>query len=67
MPAKSKKQRKAMAIAEHNPEKLYARNKDMATMSKSQLHDYAKTKEKGLPTKIKKRTGGKRVPLKRNA
>jgi hypothetical protein len=55
MPAKSKKQRKMMAIAEHHPEKLYKRNKDASKMSKKQLHDYAKTKEKGLPKKKKKK------------
>ena len=41
MPAKSKKQRIAMAIAEHNPEKLYPRNKAMLKMSHQQLHDFA--------------------------
>jgi hypothetical protein len=51
MPAKSKKQRIAMAIAEHHPEELYARNKGLANMTKSQLHDFAATKEKGLPVK----------------
>lgn len=51
MPAKSKKQRMAMAIAEHQPEKLHAKNKGMLKMSKSQLDDFAKTKEKGLPIK----------------
>jgi len=55
MPAKSKKQRRMMAIAEHNPEQLYERNKGVAEMSKKQLHDFATTKEKGLPTKKKKR------------
>jgi len=38
-----------MAIAKHHPEMLYARNKGVAKMSKSQLHDFAKTKEKKLP------------------
>jgi hypothetical protein len=53
MPAKSKKQREAMAIAEHHPEKLYAKNRGMLKMSRGQLHDFAKTKEKGLPEKKK--------------
>lgn len=53
MPAESKKQRRAMAIAEHEPSKLYARNKGLASMSHKQLHDFAKTKEKGLPSKVK--------------
>jgi hypothetical protein len=53
MPAKSKKQRRLMAIAEHHPEILKGKNKGVAKMSKGQLHDFAKTKEKGLPTKVK--------------
>ena len=55
MPAKSKKQRRMMAIAEHAPEKLYKRNKGVAKMSKGQLHDFATTKEKRLPLKKKKK------------
>jgi len=51
MPAKSEAQRKAMAIAEHAPEKLYARNKSLKQMSHEQLHEFASTKEKGLPKK----------------
>jgi len=59
MPAKSQAQRKAMGIAEHHPEELYKRNKGMLSMSKSELHDYASTKEKGLPERRgkKKRKG----------
>jgi hypothetical protein len=49
MPAVSKAQRQAMAIAEHHPSKLLARNKGLLKMSKSQLHDFASTKEKKLP------------------
>lgn len=48
MPPKSKAQRRAMAIAEHDPSKLYGRNKAMLKMSKGQLHDFAAAKEKGL-------------------
>ena len=51
MPAKSRAQRIVMAIAEHHPEKLYARNKGLKKMSKSQLHDFASTPEKGLSKK----------------
>lgn len=54
MPAVSKKQRVAMAIAEHHPEKLYKRNKGMKKMSQEQLHDYASTPEKNLPKRAKK-------------
>jgi len=50
MPAKSDAQRKAMQIAEHEPGKLFERNKGLKQMSKGQLHDFASTKGK-LPTK----------------
>ena len=53
MPAKSKAQRIAMSIAEHHPEQLYARNAGLAKMTQSQLHDFAATKEKGLPQHVK--------------
>jgi hypothetical protein len=52
MPALSQRQRIAAAIAEHNPSKLYKRNKGMKKMSHKQLHDYASTK--GLSKKKKK-------------
>lgn len=42
-----------MAIAEHNPGKLYARNRGLLKMSHSQLHDFAATKRKGLPKRKK--------------
>jgi hypothetical protein len=54
MPSVSKKQQEVMAIAEHSPEKLYAKNRGLLKMTHSQLHDFASTKRKGLPTKIKK-------------
>jgi len=53
MPAESKAQRKAMAIAEHDPGALYPENQGLAKMSKGQLHDFASTKEKGLPQHTK--------------
>lgn len=56
MPAKSEKQRKAMAIAEHHPDELYKRNKGLKKMSKNQLHDFASTKESKLPKKAKKKS-----------
>lgn len=49
MPSVSQDQQIAMAIAEHNPSKLYARNQGLTKMSHSQLHDFAATKRKGLP------------------
>ena len=51
MPAVSVPQRRAMAIAEHHPEKLYKRNRSLLGMSKGQLHDFASTSESHL-TKI---------------
>lgn len=54
MPAESKAQRIATAIAEHHPEDLYERNKGLADMTHKQLHDFAATKEKGLPEHVKK-------------
>lgn len=54
MPSTSKAQRRLMALAEHNPSEVYARNKGVLSMSGQQLHDFAATKEKGLPKKVKK-------------
>jgi hypothetical protein len=54
MPAKSKSERRLMAIAEHDPSKVSPKNRGVLKMSKSQLHDFAATKEKGLPNKVKK-------------
>jgi len=53
MPAKSKNQRVAMAIAEHAPSKLNKKNKGLTKMSKKQLHEFAATPSKGLPKKVK--------------
>ena len=44
-----------MAIAEHEPSKLYKKNKGLAKMSKKDLSDFASTPEKRLPKKSKKR------------
>lgn len=49
MPAVSQKQRRLMAIAEHHPEELNPENRGLLKMSHQQLHDFASTKEKGLP------------------
>lgn len=51
MPAVSKAQRAAAAIAEHHPEKLHKKNRGLLKMGKKELHKYASTKEKGLPEK----------------
>ena len=55
MPSVSKKQQIAMSIAEHEPDKLYARNRAMLGMSHQQLHDFASTPRKGLPLKKKRK------------
>jgi hypothetical protein len=57
MPAVSKDQRIATAIAEHDPQKLYKRNRGLLRMNNSQLHDFAKTSEFGLPVRKKKNNG----------
>ena len=51
MPAKSKAQQQAMAIAEHNPSKL--KNRGLLKMSHKQLHDFAATKTGNLPEHVK--------------
>lgn len=51
MPSVSVAQRIAMAIAEHQPSKLFKRNRGLKKMSKGQLHEFADTKESGLPYK----------------
>ena len=58
-PAVSVAQRKAAAIAKHEPEKLYARNRGMMGMSLADLKHYASTSEKGLPKRKKKGKGKK--------
>lgn len=52
-PAVSKKQRRMFAIAEHSPSKLKKSNKGVLKMPKKSMHDFASTKEKGLPHKKK--------------
>jgi hypothetical protein len=49
MPSVSRAQQAVMAIAEHDPSKLYARNRGAASMSHQQLHDFASTPTRGLP------------------
>lgn len=58
MPATSKKQQIAAAIALHHPEESFERNKAMAKMGKTSLKHFAETPRKGLPysaTKKKKK------------
>jgi hypothetical protein len=60
MPAKSEAQRQLMAIAEHHPEKVKAKNRDVLKMTKQQLHEYASTSEKHLPARKKLHRSAKR-------
>ncbi len=55
MPAVSRAEQMATAIAEHEPQKLYSRNKGLLSMSRGQLHDFAATPRKGLPSYAGKR------------
>lgn len=52
MPAKSIAQQRLMQIAEHHPEKLYARNKGVAKMSQQDLHEFASGSEEGKPQHV---------------
>lgn len=49
MPANSIKQRRAFAIAEHDPDDLYARNRSLLKVDPGDMHDFAATSEKNLP------------------
>jgi len=44
MPARTEKQRRLFAIAEHHPEILYARNRRLAELPRKTLRDFATTK-----------------------
>ena len=59
MPAVSRSQRRLMAIAEHEPGKLYPENKGVAKMGKQKLHEFASTKERNLPKSLSKLYGKK--------
>lgn len=60
MPAKSKAFRRLAAIAEHHPGEVYAKNKGVLKMTHEQLHDFASTREKGLPNKVRHTIKGNR-------
>lgn len=61
MPAKSKAQQAAMAIAEHSPGKLNPENRGLLKMSHSQLHDFAATPTKNLPKYAGKKKKGFKI------
>jgi len=41
-----------MAIAEHHPEDVRPENRGVLRMSHAQLHDFAATKQRGLPEHV---------------
>lgn len=51
MPATSQAQQRLMAMAEHNPSKVSAKNRGVLKMSHQQLHDFAATKRSTLPAR----------------
>ena len=53
MPAQSEAQRRLFAVAEHSPEKLFSRNKHLASVPKATLHEFSATK-KDLPYRVGK-------------
>lgn len=55
MPSVSVAERRAMAIAEHHPQQLYKRNRALLKMTHKQLHEFADTKEFGLPARKKEK------------
>lgn len=55
MPAVSRAQRRYMGMIEHDPAKLKA-----SGMTKQQAHDFAATKEKGLPLHVPKANNKRR-------
>lgn len=43
-----------MAIAEHHPGMVKAKNRGVLGMSKKQMHEFASTSEKDMPMKVAK-------------
>lgn len=58
MPSVSGAQQAVMAIAEHDPDKLKPKNRGILRMTHKQLHEFAATPTKGLPTHVR---AGKRI------
>jgi hypothetical protein len=51
MPSTSQAQQRLMAMAEHNPGAVSAKNRGVLKMSHQQLHDFASTSRSGLPAR----------------
>lgn len=56
MPAKSKAQRRLMAMAENDPDAINHENKGILSMSKNSLSDFSSTPETNLSYKVKAKT-----------
>ncbi len=54
MPAKSRAEQQLMAIAEHHPSEVSAKNRGVLKMSHRQLHDFAVGSEAGKPVHVPK-------------
>jgi hypothetical protein len=54
MPAKSKSQRRLMGACEHGAH-FPACKKIRKSMTRQEMHDFATTKEKGLPKRVKRK------------
>ena len=54
MPSKSKAEQRLMAIAEHHPEQVSAKNQGVLKMTQEQLHDFASGSMKGKPAHVAK-------------
>jgi len=49
MPSVSVAQRKLIGMALHHPEEVSGKNRSILSMKRSDMEDFAKTSEKGLP------------------
>ena len=65
MPATSQAQQRLMAVAEHNPSKVFKRNRGdgVLSMSARQLHDFSATARSGLPKRTQKTNLGQLMRL----
>ena len=59
MPATSEKQRKMMMVAEHEPEKLYERNRGVLSMTQGQMHDFATKKKRTMGEHMRRKVMGR--------
>lgn len=58
MPALSQAQQRLMGLALHDPDKVRDKNKEVLTMKKSSLKEFASTPRSGLPKHAHPKLGG---------